>query len=139
MPSKNQTKGASQSKKLDLTKFSAFLLAVGVFLIGVAAIGFYVEMKRVTGHENYGYKPEPFWARCEGNAVIVSANSNLSNVKTEASGKVICSFENVLKGNDVVCYLNGSFANTTVFLVRADGKQKAVVCYQREVRVPVAE
>ena len=33
-------------KKPEITKFSSMILAIGVLLIGISAIGFYLEVKR---------------------------------------------------------------------------------------------
>ncbi|NOY11243.1 MAG: hypothetical protein GXO67_03995 [Archaeoglobi archaeon] len=112
------------------------ILAIGVLLIGVAAIGFYLELKK--SMERGGGVQEPLWARCVENAIIITAREDLKDVVVSARGEELCRFDSIGRGSEEVCYINTSILNETrVFVVRAGDLKKAVVCYQPVKPVPL--
>ncbi|MBE8538959.1 hypothetical protein [Geoglobus acetivorans] len=125
-----------EKQKTELTRFSSVILAVGVLLIGIAAIGFYLELKKSV--ERGGGIQEPLWARCVENAIVITAREDLSDVVVSAKDKELCRFDSIGKGSEEVCYLDGSVLNETrVFVVEAGNVKKAVVCYQPVKPVPL--
>ena len=122
-------------KRSDFSKLSSLILALGVLLIGIAAIGFYLELKKST--ERGSTISEPLWARCVENAIIITAREDLSDVVVRAKGVELCRFDRIAKGSEEVCYLDGRSLNETrVFVVEAGNVKKAVVCYQPVKPVP---
>lgn len=113
-------------KKPELSKFSSIILATGVLLIGIAAIGFYLELRKETSHaEN-----EAFWANCVENTIIISARKDLHNVAVSAKNNTLCRFDTIKAGNDEACYLSDEvFNETRVFAVSSDEGKRVVVCY----------
>lgn len=123
------------NKKPELAKLSSIILALGVLLIGIAAIGFYLELKKSI--ERGGTSPEPLWARCVENAIIITAREELRDVVVKAKGKELCRFDSIGRGSEEVCYLDSNTLNETrVFVVEAGKVKKAVVCYQPVKPVP---
>ncbi|WP_456369144.1 hypothetical protein [Geoglobus sp.] len=125
----------SSERRSEVFRLSSVILAVGVLLIGIAAIGFYLEIKK--SMERGGGIQEPLWARCVENAIIITAREDLSDVVVSAKGEELCRFDRIVKGSEEVCYLDGSTLNETrVFVVEAGDVKKAVVCYQPVKPVP---
>ncbi len=123
-------------KKGELSRLSSIILALGVLLIGIAAIGFYLEIKKSI--ERGEGVQEPFWARCVENAIIISAREDLNDVVVGGKDREICRFDRIGKGSEEVCYLNSDILNETrVFVVSAGEIKKAVVCYQPVKPVPM--
>ncbi|AKG91940.1 hypothetical protein GAH_00725 [Geoglobus ahangari] len=126
----------SSERKTELFKLSSVILAIGVLLIGIAAIGFYLELKK--SMERGGGVQEPLWARCVEDAIIITAREDLKDVVVSARGEELCRFDSIGKGSEEVCYINTSILNETrVFVVRAGDLKKAVVCYQPVKPVPL--
>ncbi|WP_456477753.1 hypothetical protein [Geoglobus ahangari] len=126
----------SSERKTELFKLSSVILAIGVLLIGIAAIGFYLELKK--SMERGGGVQEPFWARCVEDAIIITAREDLKDVVVSARGEELCRFDSIGRGSEEVCYINTSILNETrVFVVKAGDLKKAVVCYQPVKPVPL--
>ena len=125
----------SSERRSEVFRLSSVILAVGVLLIGIAAIGFYLEIKK--SMERGGGIQEPLWARCVENAIIITAREDLSGVVVSAKGEELCRFDRIVKGSEEVCYLDKKSLNETrVFVVSAGEIKKAVVCYQPVKPVP---
>ncbi len=125
----------TSDRKSEVAKLSSIILALGVLLIGIAAIDFYLELKK--SMERSGGTQEPFWARCVEDAIIIAAKKDLKDVAVSAKGNVLCKFDRIGRGSEEVCYIDDRTLNETrVFAVKAGDVKKAVVCYRPVKPVP---
>ncbi len=105
-----------------------FLLGVGVLLIGVIGILFYIKTT------SYEYPSDPFYAFCEGGYIKIKAYKDLHNVKILLKNQTICEWNLIRKGISKVCDVTKYYKNNiTIFLVKANEGEDIVKCFKEIV------
>jgi len=113
----------------DLSRIGLLMVGVALVVFAGLAIHFYVTfiLQRMPPVPPV---PEPFYAYCRWNAVLIHANQELRGLRVlDNRSNVICSFERIAAGSDELCMVGGR----GFYAVQVGDSKKIVECLKEGV------